>query len=79
MTAIDLQDRRDRRDAERYRFLCANPNWRFIELLCRQFVGEDAKQFKAGLDKAIDEMLREDGDAWLRLCRFYLDMKESQP
>ena len=46
----------DRRDAERYRFLCANPDWQFIEKLCQQFAAKHEDEFKRGLDAAIDRV-----------------------
>lgn len=50
-----MEHGKDVKDAERYRFLCANPDWKFIKDLCRSFVGESAETFYQGLSLAIDE------------------------
>lgn len=41
-------------DATRYAFLCAHPDWRFIEALCQQFGADSAAELKACMDRAID-------------------------
>jgi hypothetical protein len=41
-------------DGERYRFLCMNPDWHFVERLCLESAGKSYAEFKAELDAAID-------------------------
>ena len=43
-----------RADASRYQFLCANPDWHFVERIMRCITADDSAQFKAALDAALD-------------------------
>lgn len=46
---------KDEADAARFRWLCANPDWRFIEKLCQSFVAESESEFCAALSAEIDK------------------------
>lgn len=54
---VNLIERIDRKDALRYRYLCANPDWTFIERLCQQFSADSAVEFKRQLDAEIDRYM----------------------
>lgn len=41
-------------DARRFRYLCAHPNWFFIEELCRGFVAKSEATFYRELSREID-------------------------
>lgn len=49
-----MQRMRDFDDAARFRWLCQNPDWHFIEMLCREFVAESADEFYRELSALID-------------------------
>ena len=44
----------DAADALRFRWLCENPDWHFIERLCREFVADSSMEFLAELRRVID-------------------------
>lgn len=44
----------DRADALRFRWLCAHPDWHFIERLCREFVADSNMEFLTELRRVID-------------------------
>ncbi|GAA0696283.1 hypothetical protein GCM10009429_23560 [Dyella marensis] len=58
MSVSLLSEYADWRDGARYRFLCANPDWTFIEKLCRAVVADSAIDFKRALDEQIDKCIR---------------------
>lgn len=41
-------------DATRFRWLCENPDWHFIERLCREFAADSSKEFLIGMRRVID-------------------------
>ncbi len=41
-------------DAARFRWLCAHPDWHFIERLCREFAADSSMEFLAALRRVID-------------------------
>lgn len=65
-TADVLRERFDSlgADAARYALLCSHPDWRFVEALCQQFPADDARQFKAGMDRAIDALRSANPSNW---------------
>ena len=44
----------DQADAMRFRWLCAHPDWHFIERLCREFVADSNMDFLTELRRVID-------------------------
>ncbi len=41
-------------DALRFRWLCAHPDWHFIEHLCREFAADSSMEFLTELRRVID-------------------------
>ncbi len=41
-------------DAARFRWLCAHPDWHFIERLCREFAADSGMAFLAEMRRVID-------------------------
>lgn len=58
-----MQRLKDVDDAARFRWLCQNPDWHFIELLCQEFVAESSEEFYQGLCAAIDKHRRMEASA----------------
>ena len=58
-----MQRLKDVDDAARFRWLCAHPDWQFVELLCQEFVAESAEEFYQGLCAAIDKHRRMEASA----------------
>jgi hypothetical protein len=58
--ALDLKDaeiarlRSDAADALRFRWLCENPDWHFIERLCQEFIADSSMKFLTELRRVID-------------------------
>lgn len=56
-------------DAARFRWLCAHPDWHFIERLCREFVADSSMEFLAELRRVIDARRAVELDAFELLPR----------
>lgn len=41
-------------DAARFRWLCAHPDWHFIERLCREVVADSSMEFLTEMRRVID-------------------------
>ncbi|MCA8237698.1 hypothetical protein [Burkholderia cenocepacia] len=51
-------DSRDAKDARYFRWLCAHPDWRFIEALCQKFVAESQVEFYTKLSAEIERRMK---------------------
>jgi hypothetical protein len=49
---------RDTKDARYFRWLCAHPDWHFIESLCQQFVAESQVEFYTKLSAEIEKRIK---------------------
>ncbi|MCA7976776.1 hypothetical protein LGM57_10635 [Burkholderia cepacia] len=49
---------RDTKDARYFRWLCAHPDWHFIEALCQQFVAESQVEFYTKLSAEIEKRIK---------------------